>query len=200
MNPKSFAVTFDYRCPFACIAHDHVVEGLKAGADWDVTFSPFSLGQAHVEEGEPDIWEHPGTDSGLLALQAGIVVRDQYPDRFLEAHMAMFDARHVEARQIRDEEVVRDVLDGVGVDADAVMAEVASQTPLETIRKEHEAGVAERGVWGVPTFIVGERAAFVRLMDRSGGDGERAVATVDRILDLLEWRSLNEFKHTDLER
>jgi hypothetical protein len=46
-----FAVTWDYRCPFARNAHEHVLTGLTAGADWQVTFVPFSLGQVHVEEG-----------------------------------------------------------------------------------------------------------------------------------------------------
>ena len=77
-----FAVTWDYRCPFARNAHEHILTGLAAGADWDVTFVPFSLGQAHVEEGQPDVWDKPEQDSGILALQAGVVVRDKYPDLF----------------------------------------------------------------------------------------------------------------------
>src|SRR3954452_4533349 len=75
-DPLAFAVTFDYRCPFARNAHEHVVAGLRAGAAWDVTFVPFSLGQVHVGEGEPDVWDHWRDDTGLLALQAGVVVRD----------------------------------------------------------------------------------------------------------------------------
>ncbi len=50
---RSFAVTWDYRCPFARNAHEHVVAGLEAGADWEVDFLPFSLNQMHVEEGDP---------------------------------------------------------------------------------------------------------------------------------------------------
>jgi hypothetical protein len=46
--PLAFAVTWDYRCPFARNAHEHVLDGLAAGAEWDVTFLPFSLGQVHV--------------------------------------------------------------------------------------------------------------------------------------------------------
>ena len=48
---RQFAVSFDYRCPFARNAHESVVAGLEAGRDWDVTFVPFSLDQMHVEEG-----------------------------------------------------------------------------------------------------------------------------------------------------
>ena len=65
-----------------------MVTGLRAGADWDVTFLPFSLGQAHVEEGETPVWERPDEDSGLLALQASIAVRDTQPDHFLDVHHA----------------------------------------------------------------------------------------------------------------
>ena len=49
--PLSFGVTFDYRCPFARNAHEHLVQGLKDGADWDVQFLPFSLSQNKVDEG-----------------------------------------------------------------------------------------------------------------------------------------------------
>ena len=199
--PLRFAVTWDYRCPFARIAHEHLVEGLLDGADWDVTFVPFSLGQVHIEEGEPDIWETPEKDSGLLALQAGVVVRDRYPDQFLAAHRALFNARHEEGANIRDPQVVAAILVGVGVDADAVLAEVATGAPLETIRKEHESWVASHDVWGVPTFMAGDRAAFVRLMEVPDGDPALARSTVERVVDMLAgWPELNEFKHTSLSR
>ena len=99
----AFAVTWDYRCPFARNAHEHVVAGLRAGAPWDVTFVPFSLGQVHVAEGEPDIWDRWQDDTGLLALQAGVVVRDQFPDRFLDVHEALFALRHDHGGHLRDE-------------------------------------------------------------------------------------------------
>ena len=49
----SFAVTWDYRCPFARNACEHLAVALEAGAAWDVTFVPFSLNQAHAELGAP---------------------------------------------------------------------------------------------------------------------------------------------------
>jgi hypothetical protein len=199
--PLTFAVTWDYRCPFARNAHDLVVEALRAGADWDVTFVPFSLGQVHVADGDPDVWDAPERDSGLLALQVGVAVRDRHPERFLDVHQALFDARHAHGRQIRDEAVVRDVLRTAGLDADEVLAEVDGGRPLETVRKEHEAAVTGHDVWGVPTFIAGERAVFVRLMSPSGGDGASARTTVERVVALLQgWPDLNEFKHTTLSR
>jgi hypothetical protein len=197
----AFSVTWDYRCPFARNAHEHLAVALRAGAPWKVTFVPFSLGQVHVAEGDPDIWERPHDDSGLLALRAGVVVRDQQPDRFLDAHLALFAARHDEGKKINDEAVVREALDSVGVDGSAVLAEVATGSPLETVRREHVAAVESHEVWGVPTFLLGDHAVFVRLMDRPGDDVGVATRSIERVVALLEeWPDLNEYKHTTRRR
>ncbi len=195
-----FAVTWDYRCPFARIAHDHLVAGLQAGADWDVRFAPFSLDQAHVAEGDQPVWDDPGRYQGLVANEVGIVVRDRWPERFLDVHRALFKARHEEARDTRSRQVLDDVLNANGVDASAVFAEIDEGWPLEVFRKEHEALVADHQVFGVPTFIVGTQAVFVRLLDGPNGDGGVARETVDKVIALLGWTSLNEFKHTTLSR
>ncbi len=193
----SFGITWDYRCPFARNAHDHLVTALQAGAPWDVSFIPFSLDQPHVPEGQPSVFEEPDRYPGLLANAAGIVVRDRNPERFLAAHRALFDARHRDAADLRRREVVASVLAGAGVDAGAVLSEIDDGWPLETFRREHTAAVDDLQVFGVPTFVVGDRAAFVRLLDRADGDAERAVATIGRVLDILTgWPELNELKYT----
>ncbi len=197
---RTFALTWDYRCPFARIANDLVVTGVADGADWDVRFVPFCLGQVHVEDGEPDIWATPDKDSGLLALQAAVIVRDVFPDRFPGIHQAIFDARHKQGDDIRGEQVLRDIIDAGGADATVVFERVARGEALEVVRTEHEEVASSHDVWGVPTFILGDRATFVRLMADSDGDGPQAVATVERVLDLMGgWPELNEFKDTSLE-
>jgi hypothetical protein len=197
----SFAVTWDYRCPFARNAHDHLVTALQGGADWDVTFVPFSLDQAHVEEGQPPVFDAPGEHPGLLGNLVGIVVRDRYPDKFLAAHKALFDARHRDAADLRERSVIAPVLESVGLDPAAVFAEVDEGWPVETHRKEHLDIVASHDVFGVPTFIVGDQAVFVRFMDRADGDAARGTQTVSRVIDLMTgWPALNEFKHTSIPR
>lgn len=198
--PRPFAVTWDYRCPFARNAHEHLVAALRGGADWQVTFVPFSLGQVHVAEGEPDIWDRWRDDTGLLALQAGVVVRDQFPERFLDVHEALFALRHDHAGHLRDEGSVRAVLVDQGIDADAVLAQIDSGDTIVTVQQEHERAVKDHSVWGVPTFIVGEQAAFIRVMDRPAGDVAHATRTIERTLELFSWPELNEFKHTSLSR
>ncbi|HEY3484511.1 MAG TPA: DsbA family protein [Ilumatobacteraceae bacterium] len=197
---RSFALTYDYRCPYARIGHDHVLTGLAAGADWDVTFLPFSLGQAHVGEGETSVWEEPEKDSGIEAMQASIAVRDNQPEMFRAVHRALFDHRHVDAGNLRSRDVLTEVLQRAGADTGAVWDEVDSGRPLATIEKEHMGHVASHNVWGVPTFLVGDRAVFVRLLHTPDGDGELAIATVERVLEQIDWPILNEFKHTSIPR
>jgi DSBA-like thioredoxin domain len=197
----AYSVNWDYRCPFARNAHEHVVAALRGGADWDVRFVPFSLGQVHVSEGETDIWERPTDDKGLLALQAGVVVRDQFPDQFFDVHLALFSLRHDQGRHLEDETEVRRALTGAGVDADVVFTEIATGKPLQQVRDEHTASAEEHEVWGVPTFVLGDSAVFVRLMTRPGDDQALAQRTIQRVVDLLaDAPELNEFKHTSLKR
>ena len=198
MTTRAFEITYDYRCPFARNAHEHVLDAVEAGADWDVTFVPFSLGQVHVAEGQPDVWDDPDSDTGLLALQASVVVRDKFADRFHATHRGLFALRHDEGLHLKDRAEVRRVLETAGVDA--VFDEIATGRPLQQVKAEHTNAADTNKVWGVPTFIQNGQSVFVRLMNRPKGDGTLATTTIERVLDLLGWPELNEFKHTSIPR
>jgi hypothetical protein len=193
---RQFAVSFDYRCPFARNTHEALVTGIREGRDWDVRFLPFSLDQSHVEEGEPAMWEREPAEwgTGVLSLLWGLAIRDSFADKFLDWHVAAFSARHDDGAKLAKEAVLREIATSVGLDADAVAAEVASGRPMKALAEEHTEAVKRWSIFGVPTFVVGERAVFVRVMERNRPDD------VDKSLDLLEWRELNEFKHTTVPR
>jgi hypothetical protein len=193
---QSFAVSFDYRCPFARNSQEAVVSGIRAGRDWDVRFLAFSLDQIHVDEGDPPVWERPAPErgSGVLALEWGIAVRDAFPDHFLDAHVALFAARHDHGEKLADEDVLRRAIASVDFDPDAVAKEVASGRPLETLAAEHTEAVKTWAMFGVPTFAIGDRAVFVRVMERDRPED------VDRVLELFDFERLNEFKYTRIPR
>lgn len=198
---KNFAVTYDYRCPFARNACEHIFAGLRAGAPWNVEFTPFSLSQVHVHEGGPDVWDDPDKAGDLLAMHVGLAVRERYPERVLDVHDSLFAARHDRGLDLRDEQVVRKVLSELELDADAVLDDVASGTPREIFRTAHEEAVKRHRVFGVPTFVVGDEAVFIRVMHRPNGDAAEATRTIDRLLDLVAgWPELNELKHTRIPR
>ena len=193
---RRIAVTFDYRCPFARNAHEAVVNALRAGADLDIRFTPFSLDQVHVPEDEPPMWERSrgkwGT--GTTALLYGIAVRDSFPEKFLDAHLALFAARHDHGLALGHEDVVREAIASVGLDVDAVAKVAFGGGPLRALATEHEEMVREHAVFGVPTFVEGDDAVFIRFMERGRVDD------LERALDLVDWSRLNEFKRTKLPR
>ena len=201
MTNVNFAVTWDYRCPFARNAHEHLLDALEAGAGWEVTFVPFSLNQPHVEEGDPSVFEDPKHAADLLAMQVGIVVRDRFPESFFQVHRSLFSARHDGGVTLKEEADLRRILDESGVDAEAVFAEIEMGWPLKTFAQAHHESVDAYQVFGVPTFILDGQAAFIRVMTRPDGNAKLAKETIERILDLVVHHpELNEVKHTTIRR
>ena len=198
---RRFALTFDYLCPFARNANEHVITALRGGADWDVRFVPYSLAQGHVAEDQPAVWDRrePHRVAGVLALQVGIAVRDRHPDRFLEVHEQLFAARHDRGEDLKDRAVVATALERAGLAAEDVLTAVEAGELLGQLQQEHERAVQDHEVWGVPTFITDRRAAFVRLLDRPGGDATLATQRITQVVELVDApMELHEFKQTDL--
>jgi hypothetical protein len=194
--PHSFAITYDYLCPFARIANETIVEAVREGASLDVSFVPFSLMESHAQEGEPAQWDLPVDQlgKGVLALLWSISIRDHIHEAFPDFHVALFSARHDDGLDINDPNVLESVARAVGVDPDEVRTIVASGVPSKILAKEHMGAVEDHGVFGVPTFISGGDAVFVRFMERHNRPD------LDRVLDMLSWTNLNEFKRTTIDR
>ncbi len=195
-----FAVTYDYLCPFARIANEVIIRAMEGGADHDVTFRPFSLSQVHLEEGETPVWQTEPRPSGVLALEWGLAVRDEFPEAFNAAHLALFSARHDHGRDLKDPAAIREAVASAGLDPDEVAKVVDGGQPAKTMAAEHAWAVDQHHVFGVPTFVLAERAVFIRLMNRKTEPAE-ARATLERLLDVMTgWPELNELKATRIPR
>jgi predicted DsbA family dithiol-disulfide isomerase len=192
---RSIAVTFDYRCPFAYNGNAAVVNALRAGLDVDFRFMPFSLDQVHLDETDTPVWDIAPElrGPGVRALLFGIAVRERHPEQFFDAHLALFAQRHDHGLRF-EEQVLRDAVASVGLDPDAVAEEASSSEALEILANEHTEAVARWEVFGVPTYVEGDEAVFVRFMERGRIDD------LERMLDLLQWTRLNEFKRTRVPR
>jgi hypothetical protein len=196
-----FAITHDYLCPFARNAAEVVVRALEAGEPVQVDFRALSLSQVHLDEGEAPVWQ-PGAEprSGVLALQWGLAVRDELPERFPAVHLALFAARHDQGRDLTDPEVLAAAVASAGVDPGEVEKLVAGGRPAAALADDHTWGVDGPKVFGVPTFVADGRAVFVRLMGRPAS-GDAARSTLQRVLAMVEgWPDLNEFKATVVPR
>ena len=90
--------------------------------------------------------------------------------------------------------MLRDAVASAGLDPDAVAEEAKSGRPLKTPRRRAHRARRAVGVFGVPTYIEGDEAVFVRFMDRGKVDD------LERMLELLQWSALNEFKRPRIPR
>lgn len=192
---RQIAVTFDYRCPFAYNGHASMLAAVRGGADLDFRAHAFSLDQVHIPEGEAPIWERSPEQwtGGLVGLLYGIAVRDHFSEHFHDVHLALFGIRHEQGKTL-EEPAIRDAVSSCGLDVDAVAGEAWTDRSLKVLIAEHTEAVDRWAVFGVPTFIEGEHAAFVRFMDRGNP------SDIERMLALLDWTDFNEFKRPTIPR
>jgi len=193
---EAFSLSYDYRCPFAKNIHLHVIAALRAGADFAISFEPWSLSQGPRAPGAPDVWEDPAMADDVAALAASVSVRDQQPDKFLATHEALFRARHEKFIRLSTYKEVREVLDSVGVDVALVDSDLASGRPQKAMGESFHL-YEKYEAFGVPTFLVDNDATFVRYMDPPNGDDEASRQLISSIVSLIKGTpGLNEFKHT----
>ena len=154
---RSIAVTFDYRCPFAYNGNAATIAAVRAGVDLDVRYMAFSLDQVHVPEGEPPVWERPDGEwgSGVLSLLYGIAVRDQFPEQFPDAHLALFAARHEHGLKLGHVDVLRDAVASAG------------STPTPSRRRSRPAVHSRRSRPSTPKRSTGTRSSACRRTSRA---------------------------------
>src|SRR5277367_2511616 len=181
---RHFDLSYDYRCPFAKNIHLHVVTALRAGADFDVTFVPWTMSQGYKVEGAPDVWDDPTRDLELLSLAVSTSIRDLQPEHFLDAHEALFRARHERALRLVTNEEITDALALTGVDLDAVFDDVASRRPHKVIGQSFQE-FERYEAFGVPTFVVDGDATFVRYMTVPSDDASASIALIDSLVTLM---------------
>jgi hypothetical protein len=192
----SFGLSYDYRCPFAKNIHLHVLAALAAGAAFDVEFIPWTMSQGHRAPGAIDVWDDPEHDQALLALAVSVSVRDEQPELFLATHEALFRARHERAIRLASMAEIETVLLPLGVDMNKVSSDLASRRPHRVIAESYHAMQAH-DAFGVPTFVVGSDATFVRYMKPPNGDGLDSAQIIESLVTLMAHQpELNEFKHT----
>lgn len=172
---------FDYACPWAYLGSCRV-EAYFADLGVEIDFRPVQLatlreptaGQGAAPGERKQRWfdsdlrawsEMIGADvdtsprhlirrSTHLALKAALVARDA--GRLREYHYPAYRARWAEARDLSDRGVVRELLAAAGLDPDAALARAESPELEERLERDTQDAIA-RGVFGVPTLLVGDR-------------------------------------------
>lgn len=171
---------FDYACPWAFLGSSRVEAYLK-DLDVAVDFRPVDLA-ALKEPGAgagPELgprkqrnymndlrhWcELVGVEihadarkllrsSTRLALKAALVAKES--GRLAAFHHPAYRARWALGRDLSERALVRELLAGAGLDADAALARAESEELEARLVSQTQAAI-ERGVFGVPTTFVGD--------------------------------------------
>ncbi|WP_095155031.1 2-hydroxychromene-2-carboxylate isomerase [Pseudomonas sp. Irchel 3E13] len=95
----------------------------------------------------------------LTLMRGAIGVQLRQPERFEDYLAAMFTALWVTGRNLGEPAVVAEVLTEAGFEADGFVALVGDAEVKAALKTVTEEAVA-RGVFGAPTFFVGEQMFF----------------------------------------
>lgn len=167
---------FDYACPWAYLGNARAEAYFaQAGAEleWKPVYlsalrepgsgQPPAMGDRKKRNYRNDLlhWAEfcgvqiatdPVRPDTRLLLQCALVAQDE--GRFREFHYPAYRARWAQARDVADDDVLRGLLRGAGLDPEAALARAKS--PELAKRLDHQTQQAiERGVFGVPTVFVG---------------------------------------------
>ena len=99
--------------------------------------------------------EVPEDIDSLDAQVASFYAKETHPEKWEDFDEAVFDALWSEGRDIGDAEVLAEVAEGVGLDADEIR-DVLEDDGLRERLSEAFLEAQEDGIVGVPTFIHGE--------------------------------------------
>jgi 2-hydroxychromene-2-carboxylate isomerase len=165
---------YDFVCPYAYLAHVQI-EAVCARAGAQLAWKPFLLGGVFRAIGAPDAPAMSAQKARLNALDmmrwadhldVPFCMPEGHPRRTVlalraaiasgdvgRASKALFSAYWAEGRDVSQPEVVRDALDAVGLEGEAIVrrAEDAA-VKSELFRLTDEAVAA--GVFGAPAFVV----------------------------------------------
>jgi predicted DsbA family dithiol-disulfide isomerase len=159
---------FDYNCPFVYRAAK-MLEAVSDSGEraLKINWRYFSLSQVNHRADGPDdvwtVWNAPSSEpvKGRLAFKAAESARRQH--RFDAFHMALLDARHRDRLDIEDPETVERVAGQEGLDLQRFRSDLADPAILSKLERDHAEARDFHGVFGTPTLVFPEGAAYLRL-------------------------------------
>ncbi len=172
--PKPIKFIYDYASPYAYIAHETMAVRLPGmnicpvpmylrATDrfgTAIPFSPAQLRNIHADihriadhEGIPLIVPDSFPINGLHGLRGALALQDRA--EFAEYHRRVFRAAWAENRDISQPEIIVDIATEAGCDRQDFSQRISS-APIKERLKEQSTELIESGIFGVPSFIVGD--------------------------------------------
>ncbi|TVR71312.1 MAG: hypothetical protein EA415_11600 [Sphaerobacteraceae bacterium] len=132
----------------------------------DIEWRYLSLEQINSkEEDDWKIWEQPANYPmrSRWAFRGAEAARKQGKDAFERYHLNMLKARHVDQKELTDEDTVFEAAKEAGLDMDQFRADFDAAT-IDKVGADHEEGVDKFGIFGTPTIVIdGEHAGYLKM-------------------------------------
>jgi 2-hydroxychromene-2-carboxylate isomerase len=177
---KTFEFWFDFGSPAAYLAFTQI-SSIETAADAKAIYCPMLLGGVFQATGNHSpatipakgkyIFDdfnryakrygvpfnnNPHFPINTLLLMRGVIgIQQQYPEQFLAYCRTAFQAIWVDALNMNDPATVDTVLHKAGFDPQQLMA-IANDQVTKDALKTRTAEAVSRGVFGAPTFFVGD--------------------------------------------
>jgi len=160
-RPASIEFFFDIMCPYA-YQSSKWMRDVRDQAGVEVVWRFFSLEEINHVDGKKHPWEREwsyGWSQMRIAAwlrrpraseTAGDGAGNARVDRW---YAGVGRAFHEEGRQPHRPEVQRELLDELGLGADALDAAIADPTTTDEVRADHDLVVRAYGAFGVPTIV-----------------------------------------------
>lgn len=191
----SVEMWFDFASPYSYLAMSRV-EGLAQQAGVQLVLQPFLLGPIFQAQGWNDspFRLFPGKGAYMMrdiarladkygvpynrpmifprmgVLPTRLALLGQHRPWGLDFCKAVFHANFADDRDIQDEDVVRDLLQSLSLDADEWILRAKEEGTKEALRRQVDRA-RKHGIFGAPTFLVGDEMFWGN----------------DRLEDALQW-------------
>ena len=180
---KTLEFFFDYASPYSYLACNQV-EAVAQRTGAELRWRPFLLGAVFKATGNNTPTQVPAKGVYIakdlqdwvsyLGLPA-LVLPESFPINSLKANRlalvaaeqgkvaafshAAYRAAFAEGKDLSDPKVLAEVARGVGMDADKALAQMENQEIKDALRRNTDEALS-RGVFGAPTFFVGDNMFF----------------------------------------
>ena len=183
-------IYFDVMCPWAYQGSLWIREA-AAVRDLDVSWRLFSLEERKWQAGQKHPWERPWSYSWSLLRIAAYARRELGGNAAVDAFYRVAGRRvHEDGLPAHTPDGARAAVEELGWDAGVVDLAIADDSTSTEVLEEHRAAV-ERGVYGVPSFVVDGQLLFGPVVadaprGQAAGQLWDAVVTLGRTPTLYE--------------
>lgn len=154
-----------------------MIDQLGSGKPENLRWSPFSIKERNLVEGETSLFERGGIDSfSVLALALSQAVPSE---RFPDFHDEVFEALH-EGSDLLSHDDLFEIAARAGVERREF--EATEERWLKEVAGAHRDAV-ERGIFGAPTFAFESSGSVYVELRQAPESPEEAGAIWDRIVD-----------------